>query len=441
MSITGNAAAEKVLRGRINRLDTLCMSAYAIAVKNGFEGTEEEWLASLKGEKGEKGEQGEKGDSLTIEEIANELDVVTHDELEEALANVGGGDTTELEAQIADIESEVGDITEATYLFPKGTITNGKYINADCDYISQENCKTYGYFFLGFDTPKLISRKLYIKTYMYGDMAICYDDGGGTMLETINENADIATNPESSIFEYEITLPSDFYEELSLYVPFCENPYMEKPEVCVKTSLWEEMNYKASKGDLDALWEDVICDFVDAGVADDLYAIADDLDSRVSELESNSGSGGTDYSEQIASLEEDVQYCKDEIDNIEGNGFIEERVFAVIVPQFANGLSTEIDENNYRAICHYQKTVTLSNATQEVYIPLSWEVCPGGELEYFYYSVVDANYNTRVASYEVDYNFDNSDEGVGIILTLKSDIPSGTTAQVEINAHFMYEMF
>ena len=37
------------MRGRINRLDTLSISAYAIAVKNGFEGTEEEWLASLKG--------------------------------------------------------------------------------------------------------------------------------------------------------------------------------------------------------------------------------------------------------------------------------------------------------------------------------------------------------------------------------------------------------
>ena len=42
-------------------------SAYEIAVIHGFDGTEEEWLASLKGadgadgEKGEKGEQGEKG--------------------------------------------------------------------------------------------------------------------------------------------------------------------------------------------------------------------------------------------------------------------------------------------------------------------------------------------------------------------------------------------
>lgn len=36
-------------------------SAYEVAVKNGFEGTEEEWLASLKGEKGEKGDTGATG--------------------------------------------------------------------------------------------------------------------------------------------------------------------------------------------------------------------------------------------------------------------------------------------------------------------------------------------------------------------------------------------
>lgn len=37
-------------------------SAYDIAVKNGFVGTEQEWLASLKGEKGDTGATGEKGE-------------------------------------------------------------------------------------------------------------------------------------------------------------------------------------------------------------------------------------------------------------------------------------------------------------------------------------------------------------------------------------------
>ncbi|OTQ83696.1 hypothetical protein BG30_16025 [Bacillus subtilis subsp. subtilis] len=37
-------------------------SAYDIAVDNGFSGTVEEWLASLKGEKGNTGATGTKGD-------------------------------------------------------------------------------------------------------------------------------------------------------------------------------------------------------------------------------------------------------------------------------------------------------------------------------------------------------------------------------------------
>ena len=37
-------------------------SAYEIAVRNGFEGTEQEWLNSLKGDKGDAGAAGAKGD-------------------------------------------------------------------------------------------------------------------------------------------------------------------------------------------------------------------------------------------------------------------------------------------------------------------------------------------------------------------------------------------
>jgi len=36
-------------------------SAYEIAVEHGFVGSEEAWLASLKGEKGDKGDKGEQG--------------------------------------------------------------------------------------------------------------------------------------------------------------------------------------------------------------------------------------------------------------------------------------------------------------------------------------------------------------------------------------------
>lgn len=37
------------------------LSAYEVAVKNGYTGTETEWLASLKGQQGEVGPQGPQG--------------------------------------------------------------------------------------------------------------------------------------------------------------------------------------------------------------------------------------------------------------------------------------------------------------------------------------------------------------------------------------------
>ena len=47
MSLTGNATAKR-LRGKINGLDVIYTDTYEIAVKNGYEGTIEQWLESLK---------------------------------------------------------------------------------------------------------------------------------------------------------------------------------------------------------------------------------------------------------------------------------------------------------------------------------------------------------------------------------------------------------
>ncbi len=61
MSLTGKVNGN-VLRGNINRLLELRgYSAYEVAVQNGFEGTEEAWLSSLKGGKGDKGDRGNPG--------------------------------------------------------------------------------------------------------------------------------------------------------------------------------------------------------------------------------------------------------------------------------------------------------------------------------------------------------------------------------------------
>ena len=51
MKAGGGIKAEMKTGGYVKGLDG--KSAYQIAVENGFEGTEEEWLASLKGEPGQ----------------------------------------------------------------------------------------------------------------------------------------------------------------------------------------------------------------------------------------------------------------------------------------------------------------------------------------------------------------------------------------------------
>ena len=61
MSIKGNAESFVELRGSLSLPEAIQgKSAYEIAVIHGFEGTEEEWLAtSWRGEKGEKGDKGD----------------------------------------------------------------------------------------------------------------------------------------------------------------------------------------------------------------------------------------------------------------------------------------------------------------------------------------------------------------------------------------------
>ena len=70
-------------------------SAYQLAQDKGFEGTEEEWIASLKGAKGERGDKGETGASINIlgyYETLDELKAATEDTINSLgdAYNVGG---------------------------------------------------------------------------------------------------------------------------------------------------------------------------------------------------------------------------------------------------------------------------------------------------------------------------------------------------------------
>lgn len=68
--LQGSAAQGKTVTGKVAGLSVLYYDAYQIAVKNGYDGTVEEWLASLKGE---QGEQGVSVESASIDPSNNHL--------------------------------------------------------------------------------------------------------------------------------------------------------------------------------------------------------------------------------------------------------------------------------------------------------------------------------------------------------------------------------
>lgn len=74
------------------------LSAYQIAVQNGFDGTEEEWLASLKGEKGDTGDKGDKGDDGKNFIIKGHYDSL--EALKEAIQSPEAGDAYSIGTEI-----------------------------------------------------------------------------------------------------------------------------------------------------------------------------------------------------------------------------------------------------------------------------------------------------------------------------------------------------
>ena len=54
-NLSGTFSSPQNIEGKLSNATLRGYSAYDVAVQHGFQGTEEEWLASLKGDKGEKG--------------------------------------------------------------------------------------------------------------------------------------------------------------------------------------------------------------------------------------------------------------------------------------------------------------------------------------------------------------------------------------------------
>lgn len=84
---------KKNLEGTITAFNTYHTDAYMIAVKNGFEGTEAEWLASLKGDKGDRGEKGETGEKGEKGEASDAVTYIpqalTDEQQAQAKENIG----------------------------------------------------------------------------------------------------------------------------------------------------------------------------------------------------------------------------------------------------------------------------------------------------------------------------------------------------------------
>lgn len=101
-------------------------SAYEIAVKNGFEGTEAEWLESLKGSDGKNGADGSNGtdgkDGFTLEELINYyLENNPGSTVEDFYASLGLDVTPSITSVVQSaLKSSVGILCTTTYRSPLG---------------------------------------------------------------------------------------------------------------------------------------------------------------------------------------------------------------------------------------------------------------------------------------------------------------------------------
>ncbi len=95
MSIEGNAQAAQKISGKLSKPDVIHgKSAYELAVMHGFDGTEEEWLASLKGEKGDPGGNYDSALGVISETLGKYNMRIT--DLENKSLTGGGGSTARI---------------------------------------------------------------------------------------------------------------------------------------------------------------------------------------------------------------------------------------------------------------------------------------------------------------------------------------------------------
>ena len=168
---------------------------------------------------------------------------VTKTELQNHIDNIDNPHKVTREQLGAASQEEIGDIKEILGITNTG-VDDDCYIDKDGTSQSQESCRVYHY---TYNEDEMSSKTIKIKTYMYGDMAItAYDDTGFGWIGLTNSQADIEANPESGIFEIEIEVGVSSGGDI--HVSFCENPYLDAPEVYIKPgTIWQEIKKVSDK--------------------------------------------------------------------------------------------------------------------------------------------------------------------------------------------------
>ena len=195
--------------------------------------------ADLKGEKGDMGNSGvyigsgDMPDDCNVQ-IDPNGDAFTLESLDEALASFDGDVTA--------LKEEIGN-SAVLYPVEAHSVRNGYYVDEDGADVAKAGCSYYQVL-ADEDHQELWGKTIKIKTYMHGDMRIAYfdyEEEETLALVKANAEADIEANPQSGIYECTIAIPDASYAT-ELCISFCENPYLEKPEISLATgTVWQEI--------------------------------------------------------------------------------------------------------------------------------------------------------------------------------------------------------
>lgn len=157
-------------------------SAYEIAVDNGFEGTEQEWLASLKGEKGEDGTSGKNGSDLTAESlfqfaVSKGLYENTEEGYKQFLKDYGSNVIAEDSSSVQETVAECINEVVSIYCPIDGGVQLGAGVCYSMDRTNKIAYFITNYHVVSVESNGTIAPATTIKLYTYGNETLLLSNG------------------------------------------------------------------------------------------------------------------------------------------------------------------------------------------------------------------------------------------------------------------------